>query len=101
MGIMRGERGEWIRQAADAEKREENIVMMKVLYAIIWLVQLMAILTDTVLSFFSKDYKVGIFERTKPAIFKDNYESDGTLVKGKTIRELQSSKLLKDRKLWD
>lgn len=101
MAIMRGDKGQWIREAADAEKREENLVMMKLMYAILWLVQLMAILVDSVLSFFSKNYEVGIYERTKPAIFKENYERNGTPKRGKTIKELQNSKLLKDKKLWD
>lgn len=101
MKLMQGERGEWIREAAQAEKREENVIMMKVLWSIMWLVQLMSILVDSILSVFSKDYKPGIYERTMPSIFKENYGTDGAIIRGKTIKELHNSKVLKDKKLWD
>lgn len=101
MQLMRGDRGEMIRQAADDERREESVVTMKLLHAILWLIQLISVLTDAVLSFLSKDYKGGIYERTKPSIFKEDYDKSGVPVKSRSIKELQQSPILRDKKLWD
>lgn len=100
MDLMRGERGELIRKAADEDKYEENMTTIKLLSAILWLIQLMAILVDTVLSVFSKEYKVGIYERTKPEIFKA-VRSEVKAEKSNKIKDFQKSAVLTDKKLWD
>lgn len=102
--LMRGERGEFIRKAADEEKREENLAMIKLLYAIVWVVNILSILTDTVSSALGVKDKEGVFERTKPDIFKENTGNNSNKKHGKvakTIEELHSNPVLHDTRMWD
>jgi hypothetical protein len=94
---MRGERGELIRAAAIQKKKDEIQEKEKNFYLFIWIIRILAYLTDSIISFMAKNYNGNTFESTKPDIFKTGNEER----KPKDINELQRSRLLRDAELWD
>lgn len=97
---MRGERGEYIRMAADKKRKEEVEANERYYYMIFWIVRILAVLTQGVFAFlYNGKYNGDVLENTKPDIFKDNKSKSSS--KPKDINELQGSSLLRDATLWD
>ena len=102
-----GKGGEVIREASDIEARENANVQIKMQDSIVWLVQILCFIADMIgLFMYGDKYKAGIYERSMPNSFRKEYDNKGLpkqakQARGKSIKDLHNSPILKDKRYFD
>jgi hypothetical protein len=95
---MSSSEAEFIKEAANRCETDFQEIQYKKISAQIWIVDLLGVIADTILSFFvGKKHKHGIADRMKPDAFKDKTKK----VIDTSAIGFQNSEVLTNTKLWD